>query len=164
MKKLGPLLIFAASLSFAQSPEPSAPVLTPLPPKPTCVIILRKGACADLWGRYNQAVAQRLGEQVKLYANRQAQLESAPLQQQITDLNKLITEQQGQIKNLQEEMQSEYAAALQAKADTHTIGLQEGVGWGVGAMMLLVGIVIGARKMTQRFAVTKMEQAKAASA
>lgn len=38
-------------------------------------------AKADLWRNYNQAVAQRLGEQIKLYANRQAQLEAAPLQQ-----------------------------------------------------------------------------------
>jgi hypothetical protein len=164
MNKIG-LLIFAASLSFAQSSAQSAAVqLTPLPPKPTCVIILRNGACADLWRSYNQAVAQRLGEQIKNYANRQAQLEAAPLQQQVTDLAKLTNDEQAQIKSLQEQMQADSAAALQAKADAHTIGLQEGMGWGVGGTLLLVGIVFGIRKMTQGFTVTKKEQGKAASA
>ena len=80
MRKIGLLLIFAASLSFAQTPEsPAAPVqLTPVPPKPTCVVILRNGACADMWRNYNQAVAQRLGEQIKLYANRQLNWKPLP--------------------------------------------------------------------------------------
>ena len=94
MKKLGLLLVFATSLSIAQ--QETAPVqLTPLPPKPTCVIILKNGACADLWRSYNQAVAQRLAEQIKMYANRQSQLATeqatAPLQQQIADLTKLTS-------------------------------------------------------------------------
>jgi len=167
MKKLGLLLVFASSLTFAQ--QEAAPVqLTPLPPKPTCVIILRNGACADLWRNYNQAVAQRLGEQIKLYANRQSQLASAqataPLQQQIADLTKLTTDEQAQIKSLQEQMQAESTAALQAKADAHTEGMQKGVAFGVGGMLLLVGLVFGIRKMTQGFTVVKKEQAKAASA
>src|SRR5580704_14199315 len=131
MKKLGFFLVFAASLSFAQQPEAPAQ-LTPLPPKPTCVIILRNGACADLWRNYNQAAAQRLGEQIKIYANRQAQLEAAPLQQQVTDLTKLTTDEQEQIKTLQAEMQADSAAALQAKSDAHREGLEYGGGIGAG--------------------------------
>lgn len=167
MKKLGLLLVFVASLSFAQ--QEAAPVqLTPLPPKPTCVIILKNGACADLWRNYNQAVAQRLAEQIKMYANRQSQLASAqataPLQQQIADLTKLTTDEQAQIKNLQEQMQAESTAALQAKADAHTAGLEMGAGIGAGSMLLLAGIIFGVRKMTQGFTVVKKEQVKAASA
>lgn len=165
MNKLGILLIFAASLSFAQTAQtPAATVpLTPLPPKPTCDIILSNGACADLWRSYNQAVAQRVGEQKK-YANRQAQLEAAPLQQQVSDLTKLTADERTQIKRLQEQMQSDSTTALQAKVDAHTIGLQEGIGWGVGAMLLLVGAVFGITKMTPGFTITEKEQAKAASA
>jgi hypothetical protein len=163
MKKIGLLLVFAASLSFAQSS--SAPVeLTPLPPKPTCVIILRNGACSDLWRNYNQAVAQRLGEQIKNYANRQAQLAAAPLEQQVVDLTTLINDEQAKIKSLQEQMQADAAAAVEAKADAHTAGLQKGAGLGAGGTLLLVGIIFGIRKFTQGFTVTKKEQAKAASA
>lgn len=163
MKKIGLLLVFAASLSFAQSS--AAPVeLTPLPPKPTCVIILRNGACSDLWRNYNQAVTQRLGEQIKNYANRQAQLAAAPLEQQVTDLTKLTNDEQAQIKSLQEQMQADAVAAVEAKADAHTAGLQKGAGLGAGGMLLLVGIIFGIRKFTQGFTVTKKAQAKAASA
>jgi hypothetical protein len=162
MKTLGFLLVFAASLSLAQQ---SAPVqLTQVPPKPSCTPLLHNGSCADLWKNYNQAVAQRLGEQIKLYANRQAQLEAAPLQQQVVDLTKLTNDEQAQVKSLQEQMQADSAAALQAKADAHTIGLQEGAGCGVGGTLLLVGIIFGVWKMSQGFTVTKKEQAKAASA
>jgi hypothetical protein len=165
MNKLGILLMFAASLSFAQTAQiPGATVqLTPLPPKPTCDIILRNGACADLGRSYNQAGAQRVGEQKK-YANRQAQMEAAPLQQQVSDLTKLTTDERSQIKSLQEQMQSDSTTALQAKVDAHTIGLQEGIGWGVGAMLLLVGVVFGITKLSQGFAIPEKEQAKAASA
>jgi hypothetical protein len=86
------------------------------------------------------------------------------LQQQVADLTKLTNDEQAQIKSLQEQMQADSAAALQAKADTHTIGLQEGAGGGVGGTLLLVGIIFGAWKMSQGFTVTKKEQAKAASA
>jgi len=165
--KLGLLLVFVTSLSFAQ-PEATPAQLTPLPPKPTCVIILKNGACADLWRNYNQAVAQRLAEQIKMYANRQSQLASAqataPLQQQIVDLTKLTTDEQTQIKSLQEQMQAEATAALQAKADAHTEGLEMGAGMGTGGMLFLVGLVFGIRRMTQNFTVTKKEQVKAASA
>jgi hypothetical protein len=159
MKKCGILLVFAASLSLAQ--ESSTPAqLTPLPPKPTCVIILKNGACADLWRNYNQAVAQRLGEQIKIYANRQAQLASAPLQQQVTDLTKLTTDEQAQIKTLQEQIQADSVAALQAKSDAHKEGLEYGGGIGAGVMLLICGLIFGLRN----FSVTKKPQARAASA
>jgi hypothetical protein len=163
MSKIGLVLVFAASLSFAQSP--AGPVeLTSLPPKPTCGIILRNGACADLWRNYNQAVAQRLGEQIKNYANRQAQLAAGPLEQQVADLTKLAADEQAQIKSLQEQMQADAVAAVEAKADAHTAGLQKGAILGAGGMLLLVGIMFGIRKYSQGFTVTKKEQAKAASA
>jgi len=164
MKNFGLLFVFAVSLSFAQQ-QSTAPVqLTPLPPKPTCVAILKNGACADLWRNYNQAVAQRLGEQIKLYANRQAELAStqatAPLQQQIADLTKLTTDEQAQIKTLQEQMQAESAAAIEAKAVAHKEGLQYGGGIGAGAMLVLFGLVF----VIKNFSVTKKPQARAASA
>jgi hypothetical protein len=167
MKKFTILLVFVASLSLAQ--QEAAPVqLTPLPPKPTCVIILRNGACADLWRNYNQAVAQRVGEQIKLYVNRQSQLASsqatAPLLEHIADLTKLTTDEQAQIKTLQEQMQSESVAALQAKTDAHTEGLQKGAALGAGGILLLAGLVFGIKKLTQDFTVTKKEHAKAAAA
>jgi predicted extracellular nuclease len=158
MKTLGVLLVFAASLSLAQESAPAQ--LTPLPPKPTCTIILRNGSCADLWRNYNQAVAQRLGEQIKIYANRQAQLQTAPLQQQVTDLTKLTADEQEQIKTLQAQMQADSAAALQAKSDAHKAGLEYGGGIGAGVMLLIFGLIFGLRN----FNISKKPQARAASA
>lgn len=162
MRKIGLLLIFAASLSFAQTAEsPAAPVqLIPVPPKPTCVVILRNGACADMWRNYNQAVAQRLSEQIKLYANRQAQLEAAPLQQRVTDLTKLTNDEQAQIKSLQEQMQADSAAALVEKSAAHREGLEYGSGIGAGTTLLIFGVIFGFRN----FSVTKKPQSRAASA
>jgi hypothetical protein len=159
MKKLGLLLVFATSMALGQQ-SANTPQLTPLPPRPACVIILRNGACADLWRNYNQAVAQRLGEQIKTYANRQAQLEAAPLQQQVTDLTKLNTDEQEQIKALQAEMQADSAAALHAKSDAHKEGLEYGGGIGVVATLLICGLIFG----LQNFSVTKKPQSRSASA
>jgi predicted extracellular nuclease len=159
MNKFGLLLVFATSMTFGQQ-SANTPQLTPVPPKPTCVVILRNGACADLWKNYNQAVAQRLGEQIKLYANRQAELAAAPLQQQVTDLTKLTSDEQEQIKTLQEQIQADSAAALQAKSDAHTQGLEYGSGIGAGVMLLICGLVFGLRNSS----VTKKPQSRAASA
>jgi hypothetical protein len=160
MTKLGILLVFAAPMMLFGQQSANPPQLTPLPPKPTCVVILRNGACADLWRNYNQAVAQRLGQQIKAYADRQAQLEAAPLQQQVTDLTKLTTDEQVQIKALQEQIQADSAAALQARSDAHREGLEYEGGIGVGATLLIVGLVFGLRN----FSVTKKPQSRAASA
>jgi hypothetical protein len=159
MNKLVLCLLFAAPLSVAQQPEAPAQ-LTPLPPKPTCVVILRNGACADLWKNYNQAVAQRVGEQIKIYANRQAQLASAPLQQQVADLTKLNADEQAQIKTLQEQMEAESAAALVDKSTAHRDGLEYGGGIGAVVMLLICGLIFGLRN----FSVTKKPQSRAASA
>jgi len=142
--------------------------LTQVPPKPTCIpnALFSSAACNDLWNAYNQAFQQRTREELQLYVNRQKQLASsqasAPLQQQIADLNKLVADQQSQVKNLQEQMQVDTTAALQAKANAHTVGLQQGSGIGVGATLLLFGLVFGIRRLMQNFTVTK--KARAASA
>jgi hypothetical protein len=87
--------------------------------------------------RLQQAFQQRKRDELQLYVNRQKQLASsqatAPLQQQIGDLNKLIADQQGQVKKLQEQMQAESTTALQAKSAAHLQGLQQGSGtaWGL---------------------------------
>jgi hypothetical protein len=159
MKTFGILFALAAPLMFAQSPA-ATEQLTPVPPKPTCVIILRNGACADLWRNYNQAVATRVGEQIKIYAKRQAELASAPLQQQVADLTKLSTDQQNQIKTLQEQIQADSAASLQEKSAAHRDGLEYGSGIGAGATLLIFGLIFGFRN----FSVTKKPQSRAASA
>ena len=155
MKKLALLLVFVASFAFAQEATPSQ--LIQVPPKPTCVVILANGSCADLWRQYNTAVLQ-------LYIARQKEAASAPLQQQITELNKLVAEQQAQIKNQQEQMQTNSAAALQAKTDAHSQGMQDGVGYGVTGALLLVGVVFTIKRMTKGLTITKKDHAKAASA
>jgi len=145
-----------------------APVqLTQVPPKPTCVQIFNTGSCADLWRAYNQAVQQRTREDLQLYVNRQKELASsqatAPLQQQIADLNKLVTDQQTQIKKMQEQTQADSTAAFQAKTAAHMQGLQEGAGVGVAASLLLYAAVYGIKKLTSGFIVTKKPQAQAAA-
>lgn len=167
MKKLGFLLVFAASLGVAQ--QSAAPVqLTPLPPKPNCTIILRNGACADMWRNYNQALGQRLGEQIKIYVNRQTELAStqaiAPLQQHIADLTQLTTDEQAQIKSLEAQMQAEATAALQEKSAAHREGMEYGSGIGAGATLFLFGLIFGIKRFASEFTVTKKPQAKAASA
>jgi hypothetical protein len=157
-----------------------APVqLTQVPPKPTCVQIFNTGSCADLWRAYNQAVQQRTREELQLYVNRQKDLASsqatAPLQQQIADLNKLVTDQQGQLKKLGDQIQADATASLHTKADdaaalvqaqsaAHTGGLEQGGGIGVGASLILFVLIVGMKKLMSGFTVTKKPQANAASA
>jgi hypothetical protein len=151
--------------------QSEAPVqLTTVPPKPTCnpSAIFASTDCTDRWNIYNQAVQQRQREELQLYVNRQKDLASAqataPLQQQIADLKKLTADQQGQIKKLNEQMQADTATALQAKSAAHTEGLQQGTSIGVGATLLLFGVVFGIRRLTRNFSITKKPQARAASA
>lgn len=153
--------------------------LTQVPPKPTCTQIFNTGSCADLWRNYNQAVQQRTREELQMYVNRQKELASsqatAPLQQQIADLNKLVTDQQGQIKKMQDQIQADSASTLQqsqaasaatikATSEAHTQGVQQGAGIGVAASLILVALVFGIKKLTSGFTVTKKPQARAASA
>lgn len=172
------LAVVFLSTACAVAQDGSAPVqLTPVPPKPTCTLIFNTGSCADLWRNYNQSVQQRAREELQLYVNRQKELASsqatAPLQQQIADLNKLVSDQQDQIKKLQEQMQADSAAALQqtqaastaalqAKSAAHTLGLEEGAGVGVGASVLLFGFIFGIRRLTRNFTVTKKSRAASA--
>ena len=182
------LILFAIGMfSFAQV----TPQLTQVPPKPTCTPILTNGACSNLWRNYNQALAQRQREELQLYVERQkalaSQAASAPLQQQITDLNKLVADQQDQIKKLQDQMQADAAAALQAKHDeaaaavaeakkeaaaesavaqaaAHKQGLWNGIGIGAGAMLLVVILGFVIRRFSRDLTITKKPQASGASA
>jgi len=155
--------------------------LTQVPPKPTCNpnSIFTGTDCQDRINLYNQAVQQRTREELQLYVSRQKELASsqatAPLQQQIADLNKLVSDQQGQIKKLGDQIQADATAALQqtqaastaslqAQSAAHTHGIQQGAGIGVGASLILFVLVVGIKKMVSVFAVTKKPQANAASA
>ena len=152
-------LFLAVSLTaIAQDAASSQPQLTQVPPKPTCHWIFSSGPCNDLWKAYNQAFAQRQREELQLYVNRQKELASsqasAPLQQQIValnsqvaDLTSLGTAQQEQIKKLQEQMETNSAAALQATAEAHKQGLELGIGIGAGAMLLFTGLILTIRKL-----------------
>ena len=153
--------------------------LTQVPPKPTCTQIFNTGSCADLWRNYNQAVQQRTREKLQMYVNRQKELASsqatAPLQQQITGLNQLVTDQQGQIKKLQDQIQADSANAVQqsqatsaatikATAEAHTQGVQQGAGIGVAVALALYGAVYAFKRFSGNFTVTKKPQAQAAGA
>lgn len=162
-------------LSFALSAAAqNTPQLTQVPPKPTCTPILTNGACANLWRAYNQALAQRQREELQLYVDRQKELASqaatAPLQQQIADLNKLVADQQGQIKKLQDQMQADATAALQsaaqakdadaaallgAKDAAHKKGLWQGLAIGAGTILVLILLTIAVRRLVQSFTITK---------
>jgi hypothetical protein len=144
--------------AIAQDTVTVPPQLTQVPPKPSCHWIFNTGPCNDLWRAYNQALAQRQREELQLYVNRQKELASsqaaAPLQQQIIDLNKQIadlttlsTGQQEQIKSLQEQMQADSAAALQANSEAHKRGLEQGTGIGAGVVLLLFGVIFGMKKI-----------------
>jgi hypothetical protein len=170
------LLLLALGLNTqAQDNTP----LTQVPPKPTCTPFLTNGACSNLWRNYNQAYAQRQREELQLYVNRQKELASsaatAPLQQQIADLNKLTADQQAQIKKLQEQMQSDATAALEAKqadanasvaaqAAAHRQGIWQGTGIGAGALVLLFIVIFTVRRLSRSFTITKKSQASGASA
>jgi len=130
--------------------QSDAPVqLTQVPPKPTCNpnSIFTGSDCQDRINLYNQAVQERQREELQLYVNRQKQLATsqaiAPLQQQIGDLTK-------EVGRLHEQMQADSTAALQAKTDAHTQGLEQGAGIGVAASLIVFGIVFAIRKMTGR--------------
>jgi hypothetical protein len=148
--------VFIAALAVAQD-APLSSQAVQIPPKPTCVIILPNGSCADLWRQYKAAVLQQ-------YVARQREAASAPLQQQIADLNKLSADQQAELKSLHEQMDAEAHAAAQAREDAHTDGLRDGVGYGVTGTLFVVGIVFALRRVTKDYSLTKKEHANAASA
>jgi hypothetical protein len=184
------ILLFLLALGLSSVAQ-EAVQFTQVPPKPTCTPFLNTGACADLWRNYNQAYAQRQREELQLYVSRQKELASAaataPLQQQITDLNKLIADQQDQIRKLQEQMQADAAtallarhaeaaaAALEAKqvavaasavaqSAAHRQGLWQGVGIGAGSMLLLLVVMFAVRRLTGGFTITRKSLGREASA
>jgi len=151
--------------------------LTNVPPKPTCspaaLTIFGGGPdCQDRWNAYNQAVQQRTREELQLYVNRQKDLAAAPLQQQIADLNKLVADQQVQLKKMSEQMHAdaveaksaEASAVMQARTAAHTQGLEYGAGIGVGAALVLFAIIFGIKRAMGNFTVTKKPQAQGAAA
>jgi hypothetical protein len=148
------------SATFAAGQQP--PQLTVVPPKPSCTLIFRTGSCADLWRNYNEAVARRQQEEIQLYVNRQKELASqtatAPLQQQIGDLTRLTTDQQAQISKLHEQMQSDASAGIEARQNAHQQGLWEGVAIGGVGVLILIAVVLGVRRMSRSFTITKKSQ------
>jgi hypothetical protein len=64
----------------------------------------------------------------------------------------------------QQQLQAASTAALQTKSAAHTQGLELGAGIGVGASLLLFGLIFAVRRLTSSFAVTKKPQVRAASA
>src|SRR5437899_994248 len=151
-------LLLSTSVAIAQQ----TPQLTVVPPKPTCTLLFKTGSCADLWTNYNQAVARRQQEEIQLYVNRQKELASqaatAPLQQQIADLTNLSTDQQAQIKKLHEQMQSDASAAIEARQNAHQQGLWEGVAMGGAGVLVLIAVVLGVRRISRSFTITKKSQ------
>jgi hypothetical protein len=138
---------------FMQS---AAPVqLTQMPPRPTCSPSAFSGAdCQERWHIYNQAAHQVV----------------APLQQQIEDLNKLTADQQAQIEKLSDQIEADsvvalqaklnYATAVQAKTAAHTEGLQQGAGIGVGATLILCGLIFAIRRLTLNLKDTEKPEAR----
>jgi hypothetical protein len=154
-----PTLFFVVSLlGWTALGQPTVQ-LTSVPPKPTCVRLFNTGACADLWNVYNQARAQRETEELQIYVDRQKQLASdaaaAPLQQQITDLNKLVSDQQDQIGKLQAEIQSDAAASLDAQSTARQSGSRKGFEFGVGSTVLLLLLICLVTWSARRFTITK---------
>lgn len=165
------LLMFLAGTMSAQSGQ-----LVQVPPKPTCMpgaLPLFGGGpdCQDRWNLYNQAVQQRARQELQNYVDRQKELASsqatAPLQQQIADLQKLSNDEQAQIKKLTEQMEADAQtkaddakAAAQAKTDAHKEGLEQGA----GAVLAIVAVIFGIRKLASNFTISSKKQARAASA
>jgi hypothetical protein len=139
--------------------QSAAPVqLTQMPPRPTCSLSAFSGAdCQERWHIYNQAAHQVV----------------APLQQQIEDLNKLTADQQAQIEKLSDQIEADsvvaiqarldYAAAVQAKSAAHTEGLEQGAGIGVGATLILCGLIFAIRRLTRNLRIPRSPKRGAAS-
>ncbi len=172
MRQSASVLLFLLFSSVALAQQPPVQ-LTTVPPKPTCALIFQTGSCADLWRNYKQALAQRQREEIQIYVNRQKELASqaatAPLQQQIDNLNKLSADQQEQIVKMQKQIQDDAAAGLQAqqadaalvlkeKSDSHRQGMWQGLGLGVGGTLFLIVVVFIGRKFFSGFAITRKSE------
>ncbi|MBZ5679567.1 MAG: hypothetical protein LAO24_05620 [Acidobacteriia bacterium] len=84
----------------------------------------------------------------------------------------MADDEQQQIKKLTDQIQADSAAAIQAKADdaaatlqaknaAHTAGLKSGIAIGVVGALVLLGLIFGIKKLTQRFSVVKKPQVPA---
>jgi hypothetical protein len=138
--------------------------LPPAPLKPTCTLLFKTGPCADSWRNYHQAVSQWAQLYVKHQQSVAASAATAPLQHQIAELNKVTTDLNQEIVTMQQQMQTDSAAAIQTSAASHTQGLLQGTGIGVGGSLLLFGLIFGIKKLMSGFTVSKKPQARAASA
>ena len=149
--------LLSSTLVAQQTPQ-----LTEVPPKPTCTLLFQTGSCADLWRNYNQAAARRQQEEIQLYVNRQKELASqaatAPLQQQIADMTKLSADQQAHIRKLQQQMQSDASAAIEARQNAHQQGLWEGIGIGGAAVLILIAVVLGVRRVSRNFTIARKSE------
>lgn len=137
-------LIATSLLLLALSAQQPPVQLTPIPPKPTCILIFETGSCADLWRNYTEALAKRRQEEIHLYVNRQEELASqAATPQQIADLNKLKSDLQAQTTKLQKQMQEVRRLRRQ--------GIEEAIGIGVGGLLIFIAVVFGARRLSRSF-------------
>jgi hypothetical protein len=96
--------------------------------------------CQDRINLYNQAVQLRQHEGIESYVNKQKELVTAPLQQQIADLNKQM---------------------IQVRTDSFNAGMSQGLVFGIMASLLLCGIAFALRRMMRPEAQPKVNAASA---
>jgi hypothetical protein len=124
-----------------------------MPPKPTCNPSLFSGAnCQDQWSIYNQA-AHSGGVATEGTPSIRFQVGSGFLAYHADALVALQTKFDSA------------TAVREAEAAAHTEGFQQGAGVGVGATLLLFGLIFGIRRLTRNVTatVTQKFQARAVS-
>jgi hypothetical protein len=84
-----------------------------------------------------------------------SQAATAPLQQQIDDLNKLVSDQQNQIGKLQRQAQLDAAAALDAQSSAHERGLRRGLALGVAVTAFFLLAIFLIKRLTSTFSITR---------
>jgi len=55
-------------------------------------------------------------------------------------------------------MQSDATAALEARQSAHQQGLWEGIGIGGAGVLVLIAVILGVRRMSRNFTITKKSQ------
>lgn len=152
------LFVLAVQLpAIAQSAAPALAQGIQIPPKPTCDPnnVFTGSDCQDRINLYNHAAS--LQRELQLYIDRQKALASAQAatpqpntdpSKFSNDMKKLADDEQVQIDKLQAQMQFD-SALLQAKAAAHKLGLEQGVGIGAGAMILLT-VIFAINKVMRR--------------
>jgi hypothetical protein len=92
--------------------------------------------------QYASLTLDRVNRKTEIHipiVSRPKEADAASLQQQIAELYKLTADQQAQIKSLREQIEANSAAALQAKVDPHTLGVEQGAGFGRAGALFLGG-------------------------